>query len=200
MVVVMVMRAVYGIAVLVRELLRMLIVVMVVMMVLLGAFKNLDQDLALQILLTLDGLQNHFSVQLCKRRCDDRRLLVVLANQRDRLINLLLRSLVGARQNDGAGILNLVDKELAEILKINSRLRRIHNRHCTAQLHVRNLCSGLLDGTHHIVELADAGGLDQNALRLIGLHNLLQRGVEIAHQRAADAARIHLTDLNAGFL
>ena len=37
-------------------------------------------------------------------------------------------------------------------------------------------------------------------VRMVFLHNLLQGSSEIADQRAADTARIHLRDLDAGVL
>ena len=181
MIMVMVVSAVHGIAILVRNLFRVLIVVMMVMM-LLGTLQHLRQNLALQILLALNGLQHHLSIQLRKRGCDDRRLLVVLTNQGNRLINFLLRRLICTCQNNSAGILNLIDKELAEILKVNPCLRRIHYGYGTAQLHIRNFCSRLLDGAHYVIELADTGGLNQDALRLIILHHLLERRIKISHQ------------------
>ncbi len=196
---IMVMSAIYCVTVLIRHFFGMLIVVVMVMM-LLGILQYLCQNLALQILLTFNGFQHHFPIQLIQRCCNDRRLLVMLTNQGNRLINFLLRCLVCTCQNDGSRILNLVDKELTEILKINSCLCRIHHRHGASQLHVRNLCRRLFDGTHHIIKLADAGRLDQDALWLIVLHHLLQRGIEIPYQRAANAARIHLTNLNTSFL
>ncbi len=186
-IVVMVMCAVHGIAILICEFFRVLIVVMMVMM-LLGALQHLGQNLTLQILLAFNSLQHHLSIQLRKRRCDDRRLLVVLTNQRNRLINFLLSGLVCTCQNDGSGILNLIDKELAEILKVNPGLCRIHYGYGTAQLHIRNFCCRLLDGAHYVIQLADTGRLNQDALRLIILHHLLERRIKIAHQRAADAA------------
>ena len=180
-IVVMMVSAVHGIAILVRNLFRVLIVVMMVMM-LLGTLQHLRQNLTLQILLALNGLQHHLSIQLRKRGCDDRRLLVVLTNQGNRLINFLLRRLICTCQNNSAGILNLIDKELAEILKVNPCLRRIHYSYGTAQLHIRNFCSRLLDGAHYVIELADTGGLNQDALRLIILHHLLERRIKISHQ------------------
>ena len=46
----------------------------------------------------------------------------------------------------------------------------------------------------------DAGRLDQDAVGRILRNDLLERAAEIAHQRAADAAGVHLRDLDAGLL
>ncbi len=161
---------------------------------------HLRKNLALQIGFALNGLQNGLAVQILQRCRDDGRFGVVLANQRGRFIDLLLRSLVRACEENRSRILNLVHKELAEVLEIYPGLGGIHHRHRAVQLQLRNLRRRLLDGAHHIVQLSDARGLDQDSLRRIGRHDLLQGCIEISDQRAADAAGIHLTDLNAGFL
>ena len=51
-----------------------------------------------------------------------------------------------------------------------------------------------------IGELADAGRLDDDAVRVVFLRHFLQRLTEITDQRAADAAAVHFPDLNAGVL
>ena len=57
-----------------------------------------------------------------------------------------------------------------------------------------------LHGAGHVTQLAHAGGLDHDAVRVVLLHHLLQGGAEIAHQRAADAAGVQFVDLDAGLL
>ena len=57
-------------------------------------------------------------------------------------------------------------------------------------LHVR-------DGTDDVAELADAAGLDQDAVGVVFLHHLRQRDGKVAHQGAADAAAVELVDLDA---
>ena len=60
---------------------------------------------------------------------------------------------------------------------------------------------GLSTDTAHlkdqITQLANAGRLDQDAVRMISLHDLFQCLAEVAHQGAADAAGVQLVDLNA---
>ena len=55
----------------------------------------------------------------------------------------------------------------------------------------------VLHGTDNVAQLANAGRLDQDAVRMISLHDLFQRLTEVAHQGAADAAGVQLVDLNA---
>ena len=197
-VVIVMMRAIHRIALLVGEFLRMLIVMMV-MMRLLGSH-HLCENLTLQVGFPLNGLQNGLSVELRQGCCDDGCLGIVLADQGNRFIDLLLRGLVGPCQENRPCILNLVHKELAEILEINPGLCGIHHRYGAVQLQLRQLCRRLLNGPHHIIQLADSRGLDQNSLRRVGRHNLPERRIEISDQRAADAAGIHLADFNAGLL
>ena len=51
-----------------------------------------------------------------------------------------------------------------------------------AQLNIQML-GHALDSAGHIGQLADAGGLDDDAVGVVLLHHLLQSGAEIAHQR-----------------
>ena len=182
-VIVVMMSAVHGVSILVCKLLCMLIMMVMMMVVmLLFCSHNLGQDFTLEILATFDCLENLLAVKLCQRRRDDGCLLIVLTDQCDRFVNFLLGYLIRSGKEYGSRILNLIDKELSEVLEIHSGLRGIHDSNRTSDLHVRNLLCGLLNGAHHIIELSDTGGLDQNPLRLIGLHHLLQRGIEVAYQ------------------
>ena len=51
-----------------------------------------------------------------------------------------------------------------------------------------------------IGQLADSGRLDDDVVRVELLHNLLQCFGKVTDQAAADAARIHLSDVDACFL
>ena len=51
-----------------------------------------------------------------------------------------------------------------------------------------------------IGQLANAGRLDNDVVRVELLHNLLQRLSKVADQAAADASRIHLSDVDARIL
>ena len=181
-VIVVMMSAVHGVSILVCKLLCMLIMMVMMVVMLLFCSHNLSQDFTLKILAAFDCLENLLAVKLCQRRRDDGCLLIVLTDQCDRFVNFLLGYLIRSGEEYGSRILNLIDKELSEVLEIHSGLRGIHDSNRTSDLHVRNLLCGLLNGAHHIIELSDTGGLDQNPLRLIGLHHLLQRGIEVAYQ------------------
>ena len=58
--------------------------------------------------------------------------------------------------------------------------------------------TNFFDGTHHVGELANARGLNENAVgRVLGEH-LFQRLAKIAHQTAANTARVHFVDNDTG--
>ena len=148
----------------------------------------------------LHGSKQLRAGQLVPGGGDDGGILVVLTQQCDSGGQLVLRQLLRAAHDDRAGILNLVFIELAEVLKIDLALGRVRNSDCADQLHFGHLSDHILDSLHNIAQLADAGGLDDDAVGREVVHDLLQSLAEIAHQRTADAAGIHLRDLHAGLL
>ena len=112
----------------------------------------------------------------------------------------LLTQFLSAGEDDGAGGFDLVVVELAEVLHIDLDLGGVSHGDKAVQNHVIGFGGGFLNGNDHVRQLADAGGLDQNAVGVELLLNILQSLVEVTHQRAADAAGRHLGDLHAGLL
>ena len=94
---------------------------------------------------------------------------------------------------------DLVVVELTEVLHIHLDLVDVGHGDEAAQLNIQML-GHALDSAGHVGQLADARGLDDDAVGVVLLHHLLQSGAEIAHQRAADAAGVQLIDLDAGLL
>ena len=181
-------------------------VIIVVMMVMMLVFilliffmrgNDLCQDLSLQVGSSLDGLQNSLSVKLGQRRCNDRRLGVMGPEQFHHFRSLRVAGLISPCQDDSTGVLDLVNKELTKVLDIQFGLGSVYDRDSAVQYHIRVFCY-TIDSGHDFGELADTGGLDQDALRRIGIHDFPERGAEITYQRAADTAGIHFTDLNPG--
>ena len=113
--------------------------------------------------------------------------------------DLFLAGGLGAAEQDAACMADLVIVELAEVLHIHLDLVHIGHGDKAVQLHVQ-MFGHALHGAGHIAQLAHAGRLDDDAVRVVLLHHLLQSGAEIAHQRAADAAGVQLIDLDAGLL
>ena len=135
-----------------------------------------------------------------RKRCrDDGRLLIDLTNQGNRLIDFLLIGDIRAREHNGLCILHLVVEEFAEVLHVELRLLHIDEgnrgvaRNFKLLLDIRNRAQ-------HIRELADAGGLNNHAVRRVLTQNFLQRCRKITDQRAADATGVHLPHFDAGVL
>ena len=92
---------------------------------------------------------------------------------------------------------HLVLEEFAEVLEIHLGLERIDDRDERVERHIQ---MRVLHGRDHVGQLAHAGRLDQDAVGRVLVDHIVQRLAEVAHQRAADAARVHLVDDNAGIL
>ena len=113
-------------------------------------------------------------------------------------VQLALGDGIGTGQDDGGGGFDLIVVELAEVLHIHLDLARVGHGHGVAQrdLVIRHLAHSGDD----VGQLAHAGRLDQNTVGMVLGNDLLQRLAKIAHQRAADAAGVHLGDVDAGIL
>ncbi len=177
----------------------MVLVLLLILIIVIVGRQDLLQHLLLQVRGPLDGIQDHFSVQVGDRGRDDGRVLVEAAQELYALIDLFGADLVGPAQDDGSGICDLVVKELSEVFEVDLALGGVDDSHGAVQMHL-GMLGGVTDGAHDIGELADARGLDQDALGGVGGHDLLEGGAEVTDQGAADAAGIHLADLDAGFL
>ena len=177
----------------------MLIVVMIVVMVMLVlGLLSKELQLLFKGILVLHRLENLCAGELIPRGGNDGGVLVVLAQQSDAGFKLFGLDTVRAAQNDGVCVLDLVVIELAEVLHVHFALVCIGNGGEAIQRNVLHV--QVLHGTDYIAQLAYAGRLDQNAVRVVGLQHLTQRLAEVAHKAAANAALAHLGDFNAGVL
>ena len=93
---------------------------------------------------------------------------------------------------------DLVIVELAEVLHIHLDLVHVGHGHKAVQDDGQGF-GHAFHGAGHVGQLAHAGGLDEDAVGVVGFHHLLQGFPEVAHQGAADAAGVQLVDLDAGF-
>jgi hypothetical protein len=208
MVVVMLMFILVIIVVMMVVVMLMFLFVIIMMMVVMFMFililiifmrgNDLCQDLSLQVGSAFDSLQNSLTIKLGQRRCNDGRLGVMGPEQFHHFRCLRVAGLICPCQDDGTGVLDLIRKELTEILNVKLGLGSVYHRDSAVQYHVCVFCHAI-DSGHDLGELADTGGLDQDTLGGIGIHDLPERGSKITYQRAADTAGIHLTDLNPGF-
>ena len=125
---------------------------------------------------------------------------VLLPQQGNRLLQLPGGELLGAAEDNGPGVLDLVGVEFAEVLQVDPALGGVGHRDGTAQNHLRHRLRHALDRPDHVGELAHAGGLDEDAVRVELVHHLFQGLAEVPHQGAADAPGVHLRNLNARVL
>ena len=102
----------------------------------------------------------------------------------------------GAAHDDEVGVGNLIVEEFAEIAGVHFGLARVHDGDLRAD--VRALHA--LHRGGDIGQLADARRLDEDTVGGELVHDLFEGLGEVAHQSAADAAGIHLRDLDARVL
>ena len=171
-------------------LVTVMVVVMVVMVRGLG-FQSLER--ALQRVGALDCLQNLLAVELVPGGRDNDGLGVALPQQGQGGFQLFGADAAGAAEHDGPRVADLVVVEFAEVLDVQLALRRVADRHRRVHVHALHA----LHRADDVAQLADAAGLDQDAVGVVGFHDLVQRLGEIAHQGAADAAAVELVHLDA---
>ncbi len=176
----------------------MMIVIVMVVMVVMFVFFCLEERSGHVICgeRIFDRFSDLCAGELLPRCGDDLGVVVDLADQFDRGVELALGDVAGTGQDDGAGILDLVLVELLEVLQVDLALAGVDDGNCAADLGALDL----LDSSNYIRELADAGWLDEDTVGGELVDDFLQRGAEVADQGAADAAGVHLGDLDAGFL
>ena len=151
-----------------------------------------------QSILVLHGLKDLLAGELLPGRRDDHGVGVMLAQQGDGGCQLFLADGGSTAENDAGRRLNLIRIELTEILQIDLAFCRVRHGDEAAQCDFVR-CNAF-HRTDHITELANAGRLDKNAVRLVLRDHLLQRAAEIPDKRTADAPGVHFIDLDAGFL
>ena len=123
---------------------------------------------------------------------------VVLTNQGNGSIQLVLCNCIGTGQNDGRSSFNLVVIELAKVLHVNLHLAGIADGNGVAQGHF--VANDLLNCTDNIGQLANTGGLDDDAVRVVLGDHFLQSLTKVTHQATADTAGVHLGDVDASIL
>ena len=192
------------VVVMVAALVAVLIMVMVVVMMLflilvrMGSIGSLcfAQKLGNQVALTIHNGNDLCTGQFVPIGGHNGGGGVLFLDQGNSCGNLFLVCAAGAAQDDAGCVADLVIIELAKVLHIHFDLVHIGHSHKAVQADRQGLAH-TLNSAGHITQLANAGRLDQDAVRMISLHDLFQRLTEVAHQGAADAAGVQLVDLNA---
>ena len=191
MVVVMMMMAAAFLAVLVMVMMLVFVLVVVIIVIIEVDFHRLAG---------FNDFQQRVSGQVIPRRRHDADARMLLFHQRAALLDALCGQQLRAAENHRRARLNLVEEELAEVLHIHAALARVHNGRATGHNEVAVAFLRALDSGEDFAQLAHAGRLNQQAVRMILRNQVINRLLEVAHQRAADAAGIQLINDDARIL
>ena len=175
------------------------VLVCMFMLVRFGCADDFGQDLSRQRVAVLHDRQQLRAGELIPRGSDDACVFVVLTQQGDYLLQPVLLDKLGAREQDSARVLDLIEEELAEVLGVHLGLLCVNHRDKAVE-DDRLMRGYALDRCDDVGQLADARGLDDDAVRMVGFDDLLQCLAKVADQRAADTARVHLGDLHTRIL
>ena len=172
-----------------------LIMVMMVMMCML--FLQLSQ-FCCKSCLAVHCLQQLLAGQFTPGGCYNGSLCIMLPEHSNCSIQLCLRNGIRTGQDNGRSSFHLVVVEFTEVLHIDLYLTGIHNCHSITQ--GNRIAGNLVYGTNNVRQLAYTRGLNDDPVGSILLNNLSQRLAEVTHQRAANAARIHLGNVDTSIL
>ena len=169
------------------------LVIVVVMMLGFQRFERRFQRIAL-----FDRGKQIGAGERVPRRGDDRRFGIQLAHHVEHLLKAFFADVLRTRKHHAVRGFDLVHIEFAEVLAIDARLLGVDDRDAAVDhdLVVENAADRRLD----VGKLADAGRFDQDAVGMKLVQHLLERLGEVADERAADAAGVHLGDLDARLL
>ena len=170
---------------------------MMVVMVMFMLFLQLCQ-LSSQSCLTVHCTQQLLTGQLIPGSGNDGSIPVVLPQHGNSGIQLCLRNGTGTGEDDGRSGFHLIVVELTEVLHVDLDLACVYDSHGIAQ--GNGFRSHLIDSADDIRQLANAGGFNDDPLRVILLDDLGQSLTEVTNQGAADTAGVHLGDVDARIL
>ena len=157
------------------------------------------EQLLFEIGMLLHSLKYRLTRDLIPGSRNENSLVIVLTDQLNCLFELCVAAILGAAEDYSLCVLDLVVEELTEVLHIHLALNGVNYRDEVIYGDA-SLLGNIRDGLDNVRELAYARRLDDDAVGFELLHNLYQCPAEIADQSAADAAGIHLGDLDAAVL
>ena len=105
---------------------------------------------------------------------------IVLLYKRDTLIDLFLIYKLCMAENDASGILNLIIKELTEILHMHFALFCVDNGCKTAEY--RPVCICAFDCLYNVRKLSNTGRLNENSVRRKLIDNFGKSCREVTHK------------------
>ena len=199
---VMVMLIVVMIVMMLMLVMVMLIVVMVVMfmlvMVVIIMVMMMQVDMHFDGLAVFDDFQHEVRIHIIPGCCDDTGVRMRFLNQNTALFDTIRREVLGTAEDNGGSRLDLVEEEFAEVFHIHAALAGVNNGCRPADFNIVMTVFGLIDRSKNLAQFADTGRLNKNAVRMIGINELVNGLLEIAGQCAADAAGIQFGDCDAG--
>ena len=151
--------------------------------------------------LLLDGVaalhssQELLAVKNVPRSCYNGGCWIFLAQECDCFGNLFLVCALRMRQNDTAGIFDLVIEELAKVLHIHLALFDVCDRGKAVENDL--IRAKVLHSADNIRKLANARGLDKNAVGVILVKHLFKCFAKVTYQGAANATAVHFGYFNA---
>ena len=153
-----------------------LVVMMMVMMLMLFL-----KHLLLQRYRMLHNLYQFLSVKILNRSCDDGCIFIQAAKKLQGLLNFLLRCDICTAHDDGACILDLIVKELTEVLHVHLAFLGINNSCIAVQFDV-NLILNTLYSFDNVRKFTNSGWLDEDSVRVVFGNNFFQGSTEISNQ------------------
>ena len=153
-----------------------LVVMMMVMMLMLFL-----KHLLLQRYRMLHNLYQFLSVKILNRSCDDGCIFIQAAKKLQGLLNFLLSCDICTAHDDGACILDLIVKELTEVLHVHLAFLGINNSCIAVQFDV-NLILNTLYSFDNVRKFTNSGWLDEDSVRVVFGNNFFQGSTEISNQ------------------
>jgi hypothetical protein len=175
----------------------MVMVVMLLMVTMAAMMLHLLQILG-NAGVALHSLQQLRAGELIPRSGNQRSMIIMLTEHCNSGIQLSLGDGIGTGKDDGRSGFDLVVVEFTEVLGVNLHLASVSHGYGIAQNHI--ISSNLLHSSDNIRQLTHTGRLDDHTIGMVLGNHFLQSLAEIAHQTAADAAGVHLGDVDASIL
>ena len=122
----------------------------------------------------------------------------MLTNKRNAFFKALFRNAFGVAENDRRRIFNLIVEKFAKVFHIHLAAVSVNN--CCKAVELHFVILHRLNRTNNIAELADARRLNDDSVRGILINYLCERRCKIADKTAANAARIHLGNIDSRIL
>ena len=151
-------------------------------------------------LAVLDHPEHGVRVQIIPGGGDDAGVGMLLCDEGAALFHPVGAQQLRAAEDDGGGILHLIQEELTEVLHVHPALARVHHGGAAADDHLGVAGLALLHRRDNLAQLAHAGGLHQNTVGIVFGDQLVDGLLEVTGQGAADAAAVQLVHDDARIL